>query len=60
VAGVDPSLFAKVPPAPPSSHIADVAPPPNDPPRATVVPLWQIAAMPAPALTVGVPSTLTE
>jgi hypothetical protein len=38
VPGVAPVLFAKLPPAAPSLHTADVAPPPNDPPRAAVVP----------------------
>ena len=46
-------LLAKVPPAPPSVHVADVAPPPNEPPKATVVPPWQMAATAPPALTVG-------
>jgi hypothetical protein len=38
VFGVEPPLFAKDPPAPPSDHIAEVALPPNEPPKATVVP----------------------
>ena len=51
--GVLPVLFAKVPPAPPSDHTADVAPPPNDPPNAKVVPPWQIDVTAPPTLTVG-------
>jgi hypothetical protein len=38
VFGALPSLFANEPPAPPSDHKADVADPPKDPPKATVVP----------------------
>ena len=38
VFGVAPPLFANDPPAPPSLHTADVAPPPNDPPKAAEVP----------------------
>src|SRR5664280_497006 len=53
VFGVAPPLFVNEPPAPPSDHTADVAPPPNDPPRAKVVPPWQIDATAPPALTVG-------
>ena len=53
VAGVPPPLFANVPPAPPSDHIAETAPPPNEPPSAAVVPPWQIAGTAAPALAVG-------
>ena len=41
-------------PVRPSDHIADVAPPPNEPPKATVVPPWQIAGIAGPASTVGV------
>ena len=48
--GVAPPLFVKLPPAPPSLHTADVAPPPNAPPRAAVVPPWQIAAMAPPEM----------
>ena len=36
--GLFPELFVKLPPAPPSDHIAAVAPPPKDPPNAAVVP----------------------
>lgn len=52
VAGVLPPLLANVPPSPPSLHTADVAPPPNEPPKAGVVPPWQRAlnAEPAPAV----------
>ena len=46
-------LLVKVPPAPPSLHIAAVAPPLNEPPKAAVVPPWQTAARAGPALTVG-------
>ena len=53
VLGVAPPLFVNEPPAPPSVHTADVAPPPNDPPKAAVVPPWQIAAITPPTLTVG-------
>src|SRR5664280_2501102 len=53
ILGVAPPLFVNEPPAPPSVHTADVAPPPNDPPRAAVVPPWHIAATTPPALTVG-------
>ena len=60
VAGVLPVLFVNVPPAPPSLHIADVAPPPNEPPKATVVPLWQIAATAEPAFTVGLRFTVND
>ena len=45
--------MVKDPPAPPSDHIAEVAPPPKDPPRAVVVPPWQIAVTAPPASTVG-------
>lgn len=38
VPGVDPKLFVKEPPAPPSDQTADVAPPPNEPPKAAEVP----------------------
>jgi hypothetical protein len=38
VFGALPSLFVNEPPAPPSVHTADVAVPPKDPPKATVVP----------------------
>jgi hypothetical protein len=58
VFGVAPPLFVNEPPAPPSDHTADVAPPPNDPPRANVVPPWQIAATAPPALTVGLGLTV--
>ena len=54
--GVAPPLLANVPavgPVNPSDHIADVAPPPKEPPRATVVAPWQIAAVAAPTKTVG-------
>jgi hypothetical protein len=34
VSGVLPSLLVNVPPAPPSLHIAMVAPPPKEPPKA--------------------------
>jgi hypothetical protein len=51
-------LLAKVPPAPPSPQTAEVALPPYDPPNAAVVPPWQIAATPEPALTVGLTLTV--
>ena len=51
--GVAPLLFVNVPPAPPSDHTAEVAPPPNEPPNAAVVPPWHIAGVIAPELTVG-------
>ena len=51
--GVVPVLFVKVPPAPPSDHIAAVAAPPNEPPKVVVVPPWQIGARPEPTFTVG-------
>ena len=53
-----PVLFVKLPPAPPSDHTADVAPPPNDPPNAVEVPPWHIAAMTPPTFTVGVGFTV--
>ena len=51
VPGVLPVLLAKVPLV--ADHIADVAPPPNEPPKAADVPLWQIAVIADPTLTVG-------
>ena len=57
VPGVLPVLLLNVPavrPVRPSDHIADVAPPPKEPPRATDVPPWQIAGIADPAKTVGV------
>ena len=54
--GVLPPLFVNVPaaaPLNPSDHTAVVAPPPIDPPKAEVVPPWQIAAIAPPASTVG-------
>ena len=53
VLGVAPPLLVNVPPAPPSDQTAEVAPPPKEPPKATVVPPWQIAAVALPVLTVG-------
>ena len=53
-----PLLLAKVPPAPPSDHVAELAPPPNEPPNAAVVPPWQIAVNADPALTVGLTFTV--
>src|ERR1035437_1151496 len=58
VFGVPPPLFVNEPPAPPSSHTADVAPPANEPPMPKVVPLWQMAATAPPALTVGLGLTV--
>ena len=58
VAGVLPLLLVNVPPAPPSLHTALVAPPPNEPPKAAVVPPWQIAATAEPAFTVGIGFTV--
>ncbi len=46
-------LLVNDPPAPPSDHIAEVAVPPNEPPRAVVVPPWQTAATPGPAFADG-------
>ena len=51
--------MVNVPPAPPSDHTAPVAPPPKEPPKAALVPPWQIAAIAAPALTVGFELTVT-
>ena len=51
-------LFVNEPPAPPSLHIAAVAPPPNEPPNAAVVPPWHIAATAEPAFTVGLGFTV--
>jgi hypothetical protein len=48
----------KVPPASPSVHIADVAPPLNDPLKAAVVPPWHIAAGAVLMLTVGLGLTV--
>ena len=48
-----PPLFVNVPPAPPSDHTADVAPPPNEPPNAADVPPWHIAATAPPTFTIG-------
>jgi len=59
VFGVAPPLFVNDPPAAPSLQTADVAPPPNEPPKAAVVPLWHIAATAPPALTVGLGLTTT-
>ena len=53
VPGVVPLLFVNVPPAPPSVQTAEVAPPPNEPPKADVVAPWHIAAIAPPAFTVG-------
>ena len=60
VPGVLPLLLANTPPAPPSLHTAPVAPPPNEPPNAKVVPPWQIAATAEPAFTVGLGLTTNE
>ena len=60
VPGVLPPLLVKEPPAPPSSHTADVAPPPNDPPNAVVVALWHIAGVAPPALAVGFGFTVND
>ena len=57
---VFPVLLVNVPPAPPSLHIAAVAPPPNEPPNAAVVAPWQIAAVAEPALTVGFGLTVND
>jgi hypothetical protein len=53
VFGVEPVLLENVPPAPPSLHIADTAPPPKEPPRAADVPPWHMAAIAPPTFTVG-------
>jgi hypothetical protein len=52
--------LVKVPPAPPSLHTAEVALPPNEPPRVVVVPPWQIATSPEPALAVGFAVTVSD
>jgi hypothetical protein len=44
--------LAKVPPVGLADHTADVAPPPNEPPKAAVVAPWQMAAT-AEVLAVG-------
>lgn len=59
VPGVEPVLFANVPPATPSDHTADVAPPPNEPPSAGVVAPWHIADNAPPALNAGFGLTVT-
>jgi hypothetical protein len=41
-------------------HVPPVALPPTDPPRAVVVPPWQMAAMAGPIFTVGLGFTVTE
>jgi hypothetical protein len=51
VPGVLPVLLAKVPLG--ADHTAAVAPPPKEPPSATDVPPWQMAAMANPASAVG-------
>ena len=51
--------MVNVPPAPPSLHTAAVALPPNEPPKVVVVPPWQTATNPVPALAVGDAVTLT-
>ena len=53
-------MLVKEPPAPPSDHTAEVAPPPYDPPKAAVVPPWQMADTAEPALAVGLGLTVTE
>jgi hypothetical protein len=58
VPGVLPELLVKLPPAVPSVQIAEVAPPPKEPPKAPVVPPWQIAGIVAPAFTVGLGFTV--
>ena len=58
--GVLPLLLVNVPPAAPSDHTADVAPPPNEPPSAAVVPPWQIAVTAPPAFTVGFAFTVSD
>ena len=60
VFGVLPALFVNEPPAPPSSHIAAIAVPPNEPPNAVVVPHWQIALTALPALTVAPGFTVND
>ena len=56
VEGVLPVLFVNVPLG--ADHTAAVAPPPNEPPRATEVPPWQIAVIADPALTIGLGLTV--
>jgi hypothetical protein len=58
VPGAAPPLPVNDPPAAPSLQTADVAPPPKDPPKAAVVPPWQIAAIAPPTLTVGLGLTV--
>jgi hypothetical protein len=53
-----PVLLANVPPVGLALHTAAVAPPPKDPPNAAVVPLWHMAAIAEPALTVGLGFTV--
>ena len=52
VFGVNPALLANVPPEV-VDHTALVALPPKDPPKAPVVPPWQMVANTAPGLAVG-------
>ena len=59
VFGVEPPLFEKDPVAGEAVQTAPVAPPPNDPPNAMVVPPWQIAGIAPPAFTVGFGFTVT-
>jgi hypothetical protein len=56
--GVLPELFEKLPPAPPSDQTADVAPPPKAPPKAVVIPPWQIALIVPPTFIVGLGLTV--
>ena len=58
--GVLPLLLVNVPPAAPSDHTADVAPPPKEPPSAAVVPPWQMAVTAPPAFTVGFEFTVSD
>ena len=58
--GVLPELLVKVPPAAPSSHMDEVAVPPNDPPSADVVAPWQIAVVALPAFTEGPGFTVSD
>ena len=57
VPGVFPVLLAKVPLG--ADHIAEVAPPPKDPPKAADVAPWHMAVIAAPASAVGSGLTVT-
>tara|TARA_R100000935_G_C2826781_1_gene162759 strand:+ start:1622 stop:1984 length:363 start_codon:yes stop_codon:yes gene_type:complete len=58
VLGEFPVLLEKFPPETLADQTADVAPPPYEPPKAPVVPPWQMAAIAPPIFTVGVGFTV--